>query len=170
MAAPWTRPRKLQPDDRLNGFDCGDLALSHWLTTYAKGNQAAGMASCYLCLDDSGDVIAYYALATAGVSQLDASPSVRKGVPRHQIPAVLLARLAVHTSRQGTGLGRAMLRDALIRVGQASEIVGVRCLLIHAKDDSARRFYLRCAEFEDSPTDPLHLMLLIKDLRKSIPS
>ena len=128
------------------------------------------MASCYLCLDDSGDVIAYYALATAGVSQLDASPSVRKGVPRHQIPAVLLARLAVHTSRQGTGLGRAMLRDALIRVGQASEIVGVRCLLIHAKDDSARRFYLRCAEFEDSPTDPLHLMLLIKDLRKSIPS
>ena len=170
MAAPWTRPRKLQPDDRLHGFDCGDLALSHWLTTYAKGNQAAGMASCYLCLDDSGDVIAYYALATAGVSQLDASPSVRKGVPRHQIPAVLLARLAVHTSRQGTGLGRAMLRDALIRVGQASEIVGVRCLLIHAKDDSARRFYLRCAEFEDSPTDPLHLMLLIKDLWKSIPS
>ena len=79
---------------------------------------------------------------------------------------ILLARLAVDSSAQKSGLGRALLRDALIRVEAASGEIGVRALLIHAKDDSARDFYMRCAEFEPSPTDPLHLFLLMKDLRK----
>ena len=76
--------------------------------------------------------------------------------------------LAVDTQWQGQGLGRAMLRDALLRVAAISEEVGVRALLIHAADDTAREFYLRCAEFEPSPIDPLHLFLLIKDLKRAL--
>jgi predicted N-acetyltransferase YhbS len=81
---------------------------------------------------------------------------------------VLLARLAVDSSVQGKGLGRALLRDALIRVAGAAEEIGIRVLLLHAKDEGARDFYLKCAEFESAPTDPLHLFLLMKDLRKSL--
>jgi hypothetical protein len=66
------------------------------------------------------------------------------------------------------GLGKALLKDALIRAASASETIGVRALLVHAENDDARRFYLRCADFEPSPTDPLHLLLLMKDLRKAI--
>jgi GNAT superfamily N-acetyltransferase len=79
---------------------------------------------------------------------------------------VLLARLAIDSSAQKRGLGRALLRDALIRIEAAADEIGIRALLIHAKDDSARSFYMKQAEFEPSPTDPLHLFLLMKDLRK----
>jgi predicted N-acetyltransferase YhbS len=91
-------------------------------------------------------------------------------VPAHPIPVVLLARLAVDTSAQKSGLGRALLRDALIRVEAAADEIGIRALLIHAKDEGARDFYMKCAEFEPSPTDPLHLFLLMKDLKKLLAS
>jgi len=117
---------------------------------------------------DRQQVVGYYALATGGVEHAQAPARVVKGVPRHPIPVILLTRLAVDTSTQGLKLGAALLRDALIRVSGAADEVGVRALLIHAKDDEARNFYMRHAEFEPSPTDPLHLFLLIKDLRKAL--
>jgi GNAT superfamily N-acetyltransferase len=124
------------------------------------------MSSTYVCLDsDTGAVLAYYALAFGGLSHESASDRVKKGIPRHEIPVIILARMAVCVSEQGKGLGQAMVRDALIRVDRVTETVGVRCLLIHVKDEAASQFYLRCAEFEQSPTDPMNLQLLIKDLR-----
>lgn len=117
----------------------------------------------------SGDkVVGYYALATGGVERAEAPDRVSKGLPAHPIPVVLLARLAIDSVAQGRGLGRTLLRDALIRVANAADEIGIRALLIHAKDERAREFYMKCAEFEQSPTDPLHLFLLMKDLRKAL--
>jgi GNAT superfamily N-acetyltransferase len=125
------------------------------------------MARVFVSMD--GDKVAgYYALATGGVDPEHAPPRVRKGVPRHPVPVVILARLAVDERYQGLGLGRALVRDALLRVLNVAEEVGVRALLVHAKDESAKEFYLAFGEFEESPTDPMHLFLLIKDLRLAL--
>jgi predicted N-acetyltransferase YhbS len=83
------------------------------------------------------------------------------------IPAMLLARLAVDHSAQGEGLGRHLLRDAMLRTLGAAEVAGIRLLLVHAIDDRAKEWY-RQFEFEESPTDPLHLMLLLDDLRHEL--
>ena len=127
------------------------------------------MATTYLS-KSSGDVAGYYALSTGGVEHDDAPERIRKGVPRHPIPVVILTRLAVDSRFHGMGLGRLLVRDALIRVEAASREVGIRSLLIHAKDSGARDFYVKLAEFEPSPTDPFHLHLLMKDLRKTLTS
>ena len=115
-------------------------------------------------------IVGYYALATGGVERAQAPDRIARGLPAHPIPVVLLARLAVDSSVQKRGLGKALLRDALIRVGNAADEIGIRALLIHAKDERAREFYMGCGEFEPSPTDPLHLFLLMKDLRKALAS
>jgi len=83
---------------------------------------------------------------------------------RHPVPVMLLARLAVDKNHQGIGLGQALLKDALLRTAQAADIAGIRCLLVHAKDEDARKWY-ESWEFEPSPTDPYHLFLMIKDLK-----
>ncbi len=97
-----------------------------------------------------------------------ASERVRKGAGRYPIPMILLTRLGADLSEQGQGLGRALLVDALRRVDSAADEIGVRALLIHCEDERARSFYLRRAEFEQSPSDSLHLLLLLKDLRHAL--
>jgi len=157
--------RKLTPQDDVDEFSCGQPDLDDWLKRFALVNQRAGMTTVFVTL--SGDkVVGYYALATGGAERADAPSRVTRGVPAHPIPVVLLARLAVDSSVQNSGLGRQLLRDALIRVEAAADEIGIRALLIHAKDAAAREFYMKQAEFEPSPTDPLHLFLLMKDLKK----
>ena len=113
-------------------------------------------------------VAGFYALSTSGVSAAEAPTRLTKGVGRYDIPVILLARLGVDLEYQGNQLGRALLKDSLVRVLNVSEDVGVRAVLIHALSDSAKSFYMNFAEFEPSPTDPLHLFLLMKDLKKAI--
>jgi GNAT superfamily N-acetyltransferase len=113
-------------------------------------------------------VVGYYALASGAVLHEDAPDRVKKGTGQYPIPVVLLTRLGVSSSEQGRGLGKAMVIDALRRVDVAAQEVRVRALLIHAENRSARKFYFNLAEFEVSPTDPLHLLLLMKDLRRAI--
>lgn len=115
-----------------------------------------------------GAIGAFYAISTGGVDPQNSPERATKGVARHPIPVIILTRMGVRLSLQGQGLGAAMLRDACLRVARLSEDVGIRGLLIHAKDQSARDFYLAFAEFEPSPTDPMHLLLMIKDLRKAV--
>jgi predicted N-acetyltransferase YhbS len=90
-----------------------------------------------------------------------------KGLARHPVPVMVLARLAVDNQHQGKGLGKALLKDALLRTAQAADIAGIRCLLVHAKDDEARRWY-ESWEFEPSSTDPYHLFLLLKDIKSML--
>lgn len=163
----FSTPRKLDAQDDVDEFSCGQPELDDWLKRFAYTSQRAGMATVFVTLSDRR-VVGYYALATGGVERAKAPDRIARGLPAHPIPVVLLARLAVDISAQGKGLGRALLRDALVRVESAADEIGIRALLIHAKDDSAREFYMRHGEFEPSPTDPLHLFLLMKDLRKTI--
>ena len=80
------------------------------------------------------------------------------------MPAILLARLAVDREHQGAGLGRSLLQDVLLRCVDAAEAIGARVLLVHAKHDTAKHWYMRYG-FEESPTDSLHLLMLLKDVR-----
>jgi GNAT superfamily N-acetyltransferase len=112
-------------------------------------------------------VVGFYSLAVGSVDPEAAPTRVMKGLARHPVPVMILARLAVDKEHQHRGLGRALLRDSLLRTAQAADIAGIRCLLVHAKDDAARRWY-ESWEFEPSPTDPYHLFLLLKDLKGSL--
>jgi GNAT superfamily N-acetyltransferase len=157
---------KLLRDHDLTRFDCGKAALNEWLTRYAWQNQQADAAKTYVACRGKG-VAGYYSLAASSVRRSDAPERIAKGLANHPIGVVLLARLAIDRSEKGRGLGKALLKDALLRTAQAAEIVGVRALLVHVLDQEARRFYLHF-NFEPSPVDPMHLMLLIKDLRALI--
>jgi GNAT superfamily N-acetyltransferase len=120
-------------------------------------------------LDAEGEPVAgYYALAAGSVAPMDASPRLMQGAGRYHQPVVTLTRLGVDRSAQHGGLGRALVVDALRRVATASEVIGVRAVLIHCESEAAREFYLRLAKFEPSSTDPMHLLLLMKDLRRAL--
>lgn len=157
--------RKLAGTDGLDGFDCGHPALNQYLQRFALASQQAHSAQTYVaCCNADATVAGYYSLAAGSVEPAAAAPRISKGLPRHAVPVMLLARLAVDHRHQGIGLGRALLKDALIRTARAADIAGMRALLVHAKDEAARQWYLQW-EFEPSPTDPFHLFLLMKDLK-----
>ncbi len=158
------RIEKLRSDHVIEGFDCGHEALNRFLGRFALTNQQAGAAQTYLAL--AGDaVIGYYSL-TVGEVTPDAAPErLTKGLARHPVPIMLLARMAVGTSWQGRGIGAGLLKDAMRRTLQAADIAGIRAFAVHAKDESARSFYEHFG-FIPSPSDPLHLFVLIKDLRR----
>jgi GNAT superfamily N-acetyltransferase len=163
LSAAYSPVRKLTSAHRLVGFDCGHPALNQFLQRFALANQQANSAQTHLCTL-AGDVVGFYGLAVGSVA-LETVPSrIRKGLARHPVAVMLLARLAVDRRHQGKGLGKALLRDALLRTAQAADIAGIRCILVHAKDEAARRWY-ESRDFEPSPTDPHHLFLMLKDLR-----
>lgn len=166
--ARFRDPEPLGRDHALNGFDCGRASLNVWLMKYARQADAAGSARTYVVVDSGHEhVVGYHAVAAAGVEREAATARVIRGMPRYPIPVVLLARLAVDTSVAGKGVGAWLLRDAMMRTLAASETIGVRAMLVHAIDDDARGFYLRHG-LEPSPTDPLHLMILIKDIAAAL--
>jgi GNAT superfamily N-acetyltransferase len=146
-------------------FDCGSEAQTRWLRQVARMAQVARTAVVYVVAPEGEDrVVGYYALAAASVAQADAPSSLLKSAGRSPIPVILLARLGVDLGAQRHGLGAALVKDAMLRAHQAAETVGARALLIHAESAMARDFYMHLAEFEPSPTDPLHLVLLMADI------
>jgi GNAT superfamily N-acetyltransferase len=158
----------LGPSHDTSGFDCGVASLDRWLTHHAARAAAAGSARTFVLHDGEQErVIGYHALTAASIDHDEATRRASKGMPRHAIPAVLLARLAVDRTVQGHGLAAWLLRDAMLRTLSAADAVGIRVLLVHAIDDGARAFYERHG-FEASPTDPLNLQMLVKDLRASV--
>lgn len=157
---------KLRRDHSIAAFDCGQEALNQWLRKHALQNQAAGAAQNYVGLVD-GIIIGYYSLAVGQIEYIDAPERLRKGLAQHPVPIMLLARLAVNKNWQKQGVGRALLRDAVLRTMQAAEIAGIRALAVHAKDEQARRYYEQF-DFVASPADPLHLLVLLKDIRKRV--
>lgn len=167
MSASGYQPiRKLTATDPVEPFDCGQAALNQFLQRYALVNQKANSAQTYVCCKD-GAVVGFYSLAVGSADTPDVPLRVAKGLARHPVPVMILARLAVDQAHQGKGLGRALLKDALLRTLQAADIAGIRALLVHAKDETAQRWY-QGWEFEPSPTDPFHLFLLLKDLKAAV--
>lgn len=165
--APLSKVETLSASHDLTQFDCGAHdSLNDWLKRFALTSQGNESARTYV-LHRTGSVVGYYSISAGSVSVQEAPARISKGLARHPIPVILLARLAIDTHEQGTGLGKAMLKDALARIAQAADIVGARAVLVHAIDERARKFYLHF-NFEASPIHELHLMLLMKDLRKAI--
>jgi predicted N-acetyltransferase YhbS len=158
----YTRPRPITAQDDVTDFDSGEPSLDNWLRRRALTNQATGASRCFITCRENR-CVGYYALTVSSVQHADSTRRIGHGMP-DPIPVVLLARLAVDAKQQGRGLGRHLLRDAIARTVEVSEIVGVRALLVHALHEQARDFYLRFG-FEPSPTHELHMMLLMKDAR-----
>jgi len=158
------RIEKLAAHHALDGFTCGQAALDRFLLNFALANQRASASQTYLALAEDV-VIGYYTLVVGEVEYDSAPERLKRGLARHPVPIMVLGRLAVSSSWQGKGVGAGLLKDAMLRTLQAADIAGIRAFAVHAKDDTVRAFYERF-EFVPSPTDPLHLFLLMKDLRR----
>lgn len=160
------RPRveKLRRTHIVDDFDCGSEPLSIFLRRYAVASQAAHGAQTYVAA--IGDAVAgYFSLTVGQVEYADAPERLAKGLARHPVPIMILARLAVDCNWQGKGMGAALLLDALRRTGQAADIAGIRALVVHAKDEQARRFYQHF-DFQASADEPFHLFLLMKQINR----
>src|SRR6266481_4866061 len=142
------RIEKLRRDHRVEGFDCGKEPLNRFLIRFALQSQLSNSSQTYLAFSQD-EVVGFYTLAFGDVTYEDAPERLRKGVARHPIPLMILARLA------------------LARTLAAAEIAGLRAFAVHAKDDEVRAFYERF-DFIASPSDPMHLFVLLKDVRALI--
>lgn len=168
MTGPYRSPRLLLPGDVLERFVCSSTEQTAWLHHNARQANAAGTARVLVVtLADDREVVAYYAWAIASITH-DAVPArMRKGAGRYSQPVALLARLGVHQEHEGRGIGAALLKDVILRVSELGAEIGCRGLLIHAETVTAREFYLHLIpEFQQSPTDALHLVLLMKDIHR----
>lgn len=159
----YTRPEPLRGKHALDGFCCQQEELDHWLHRYSRQAEAVGSARTFVTTDGER-VIGYYALAIGQVQPGDATERLLKGQPaKRPVPVLVLARLAVDCDHGNRGVGRSLLQDALLRCAAVAESVGVRAVVAHAKE-GASAFYDQFG-FESSPTDPLHRILLMKDLQ-----
>lgn len=163
--AELTSPEKLKPSHQLDVFDCGIPSLNDWLKRRALRNEQEGASRTYVvCVENQ--VVGYYCLAAGAICCLDAPGRVRRNMP-DPIPVVVIGRLAVHQNWQGQRLGRALLRDAVLRTLGAADVAGVRAILVHALSEDAKRFYSRCG-FVESPTHPMTLVVMLKDIKASL--
>lgn len=162
------RIEKLHRNHAVDEFDCGREALNRFLARYALQNQQAGASQSYVALADEA-VVGYYTLVVGQVEYAAAPARLSKGLARHPVPIMLLARLAISTSWHGKGLGSGLLKDAMQRTLQAADIAGIRAFAVHAKDEEARAFYEHFG-FVSLPSDPYHLFRLLKDVRSGLKS
>jgi predicted N-acetyltransferase YhbS len=159
-----TPPRieKLERSHAIDAFDCGREALNRFLIRYAIQNQQAGASQTYVALAEQ-EIVGYYTLVVGQVEYNDAPERLTKGLARHPVPIMLLARLAVSIAWQGKRIGAGLLKDAMLRTLQAADIAGIRAFAVHAKDDEAKTFYEHF-DFVSSPSDPYQLFRLLKDI------
>jgi len=151
-------------------FDCGSADQTRWFRDHALQAHQSDTARVYVaCRRSDGGVAGYYALSAGSVEPEDASVRLATGTGGYPIPVVILTRLGVDLREQGHGLGRGLVRDALLQVAAISTQVGVRALLVHAESPTAANFYRHFdPAFEELPGDSLHLVLLLKNIRAGI--
>ena len=166
----YSPPELLAARHELIGFRCGSEDQSTWLTEMAKQAHGTGTTRVFVVTEiDQPTVVAYYAwcMASVGIKELPERP--RRGAGRYPQPVALLARLGVDERHERQGLGAALLLDVISRIASLSNAIRCRGLLVHAESEQARGFYEHLIpEFERSPTDPLHLLLLLKDIRRTL--
>lgn len=156
-------PELLGPGHMVGGFDCGKVPLNDWLARRALANQRSGATRTWVVAEEPANrVVGYYASATASILRSTATKRAARNQPE-DIPAILLARLAVDVRFAGQGLGAALLKHFVLKAIEVAGVVGARVLLVHAQDDEGRRFYVR-HDFEASPFDELTLMRVITDI------
>lgn len=155
----YSAPAPLTAEHDVSRFDCGEPALNDWLQRRALKNESRFSRTYVVCAE--GRVVAYFCISAGAVERLAAPGKVRRNAP-DTIPVSVIGRLAVDRAHAGRGLGADMLFEALRRIAIASRSIGIGAVLVHAKDDAARRFYLRCAEFIEYPEDSRTLFLPIE--------
>lgn len=159
-------PVLLTKEHDRKSFDCGVRELNEFLQKYALQNQNKHVSRTYVAIADN-KIVGYYSLAYTNVTPSEAPTNISKAIGHYPIPVLLLARLAVEQTYHGKGLGAGLLQDALLKVPKAAEIAGIQAMLVHAKDDGAKRFYERFG-FISSPANPYHLFMMIDDIKASI--
>ncbi len=156
-------PEPLGDSHELDAFDCGEIILNGWLNQRARSNERNGASRTFVVSDGPRKVVGYYCLSTGAVARVDAPGRVRRNMPE-PVPVMVLGRLAVDLAYRGKGIGKGLLKDAVLRTLQVASRVGVRALLVHAISDDARKFYLHWG-VQESPTHPMTLMLPLKQAR-----
>jgi hypothetical protein len=152
-------PVPLTAEHDLSAFDCGESALNEWLRHRALKNESRFSRTYVVCEDKR--VVAYFCISAGAVERAAAPGKVRRNAP-DTVPVSVIGRLAVSRDHAGKGLGANMFSDALRRIAVASQSIGIGAVLVHAKDDAAKRFYMKCAEFIEYPTDSRTLFLPIE--------
>ena len=165
MSGPVSPPQHLTSEHDVSAFECAVPELNDWLKRRALQNEGTRASRTFVVIGD-GRVVGYYALATGAVAHTAATGRVRRNMPE-PIPVMVLVRLAVDRAHQGTGLGSALLRDALLRTLAVAETVGMRAILLHAISEEAKRFYVHHG-FAESPVDPMTMMITLVDVEKAM--
>jgi GNAT superfamily N-acetyltransferase len=163
-------PRLLEPSDRLDAFECRSDEQTQWPRHHGRQTHATGTARVMVVTQPGrDDAVAFYAWCMASIHVADAPARLRKGAGRYPQPIALLARLGVDLGHEGRGLGAGLLADVIARTVELGEEIGCRGLLIHAESSDAREFYLHLIpNLSGSRTDELHLVLLMKDIRRTL--
>ena len=170
MTSRYRPPESLADHHELLGFTCSSGEQTDWLRHHARQSAGSGTTRAFVVTTtESPRVVAYYGWCMAQLVSESAPQRLRKGAGRYPQPVALLARLGVDVEHEGRGLGAALLQDVFARLLELSDDIGCRGLLVHAESERARSFYLHLVpEFLPSPTDDLHLVLLMKDIRKTL--
>lgn len=158
-------PEPLATNHNTDAFACGVESLDYWLKQRALKNQATGASRTFVVCDGNR-VLAYYALASSAVAAEVATGRLRRNMP-DPIPVVVLGRLAIDQTLHGQGIGRALVRDACLRVVAAADAIGIRGMLVHALSPQAKAFYEHVG-FEPSSLEPMTLMATLADVRAAL--
>lgn len=159
------QPEPLEARHDTEAFASGVDSLDEWLKRRAKKNQQSGASRTFVACDGQR-VVAYYSLASSAVTIDEAPGHFRRNMP-DPIPVVVLGRLAVDRVWQGKGIGRALVRDAVLRIIHAADTIGIRGVIVHAISADAKKFYEQVG-FDPSPLDPMTLMMTLTDMKASL--
>lgn len=166
----YRAPEPLGSAHLLDEFECGSSEQTEWLRRFARQSASVGTTKIFVVTETGSDrVVAYYAWCMAQLAIGDAPARLRKGAGRYAQPVALLARLGVDLTHERKGLGAGLLTDVVARVAALSDGIGCRGLVVHAESQTAHDFYLHLVpEFEQSPTDELHLVSMLKDIKRTL--
>ena len=170
MTSLYRPPRLITATDKVEDFNCASTEQTQWLRRNAQQSASTGTTRVFVITQgDDSTVVAYYAWCMAQLDLAAAPERLKKGAGRYPQPIALLARLGVDCGHEGKGLGAGLLIDVVNRLLTLSDDIGCRGLLIHAESETARAFYLHLIpELQQSPTDELHMVLLLKDARRTL--
>lgn len=157
-------PSPLAKHHKLEGFSCGINSLDNWLKIKARRNENARASRTYVLCCENDEVIGYYALAVGSILPNQVPGKLKRNMPT-PIPVMLLGRLAIDHKYQGRGLGDALLRDAILRIIQASEIAGIKAIIVHAISQRAKQYYL-ARSFIESPANPMIMILPLGSIQE----
>ncbi len=155
MSSHLAKPRLISDTDDLSLFTSTNMDMNDWLQKHAWNNQSSGASKTYIVATTEGQILGYYSIAAGAVARQSAIRSLRQNAP-DPIPVGVIGRLAVDREWSGRGIGAGLLRDAVVRIAGAAQIIGIRAIIVHSLPESLS-FYTRFG-FIESKLEPLLLM------------